>query len=297
MTTALTTTNNTAIDYTREQIDTIRNTVARGANDSQLALFLQVCKSRGLDPFSRQVHWTSQGIIVGIDGLRAIADRTDRYVPGNTQLEFDDKGVVAAHVTVKKLVSGSWHEITESAYMVEYAGRSPIWNKMPRVMLSKCAEARALRRAFPADMSGLYAQEEMDQAGVTVNVPASPPVPVAVSRPAEVRLPVKVEIEIEDAEPVVVDGGVDSRVRAEIEGAADVPAACEVLKKSVAVLAEPQLIELFKLILSRCATIEFANSTASMVVGWKNSGTVSAGAIATMREAFVATRNALTGGK
>lgn len=160
MTTAI-----TKADWTREQIETIKQTVAKGANDSQLALFLQVCKSRGLDPFTKQVYYTPQGVIVSIDGLRAIADRTGAYAPGGTKFEYDDnKNLVAAHVTVKKLVAGTWHEVEASAYYEEYRGGSPIWKKMPRVMLEKCSESRALRKAFPADLSGLYSPEEMDQA-------------------------------------------------------------------------------------------------------------------------------------
>ena len=38
------------------------------------------------------------------------------------------------------------------------------WIKMPRIMLAKCAEAQALRRGWPEDLSGIYAPEEMDQA-------------------------------------------------------------------------------------------------------------------------------------
>jgi phage recombination protein Bet len=155
----------TKSDWTREQIDTIKQTVARGANDAQLALFLQTCKSRGLDPFVKQVYFTPQGIIVSIDGLRSIAERTGSYAPGPTRYEYDDgKALVAAHVTVRKLVAGQWFDIEESAFYEEYRGSSPIWKKMPRVMLAKCAEARALRRAFSSDLSGLYAAEEMDQA-------------------------------------------------------------------------------------------------------------------------------------
>jgi len=152
-------------DFTREQIDTIRNTVAKGANDAQLALFLQVCKSRNLDPFVKQVYFTPQGIIVSIDGFRSIAERTGCYAPGPTRYEYDEnKNLVAAYVTVRKLVAGTWFDIEESAFYEEYRGSSPIWKKMPRVMLAKCAEARALRRAFSSDLSGLYAPEEMDQA-------------------------------------------------------------------------------------------------------------------------------------
>jgi phage recombination protein Bet len=162
MTTALT---KTGTDYSREQVETIKQTVARGASDSQLALFLQVCKSRNLDPFTKQVYFTPQGIIVSIDGFRAIAERTGCYAPGPTRYEYDDaKNLVAAYVTVRKLVAGQWFDIEESAFFDEYRGSSPIWKKMPRVMLAKCAEARALRRAFSSDLSGLYSPEEMDQA-------------------------------------------------------------------------------------------------------------------------------------
>ena len=155
----------TKTDWTREQIDTIKQTVAKGANDAQLALFLQVCKSRNLDPFTKQVYYTPQGIIVSIDGFRAIAERTGCYAPGPTRFEYDaNGGLVAAFVTVKKLVAGMWHEVEESAYYEEYRGSSPIWKRMPRVMLSKSAESRALRRAFSSELSGLYSPEEMDQA-------------------------------------------------------------------------------------------------------------------------------------
>lgn len=155
----------TGTDYSREQIDTIKQTVARGANDSQLALFLQICKSRSLDPFTKQVYFTPQGIIVSIDGFRAIAERTGCYAPGPTRYEYDDaKNLVAAYVTVRKLVAGTWFDLEESARYEEYRGTSPIWKSKPHAMLAKCAESRALRRAFSSDLSGLYSPEEMDQA-------------------------------------------------------------------------------------------------------------------------------------
>jgi phage recombination protein Bet len=158
-------------DYTREQVETIKATVARGATDSQLALFLQTCKSRGLDPFTKQVYFTPQGIIVSIDGLRSIAERTGAYAPGPTRFEYDDKGnLVAAHVTVRKLVAGTWFDLEESAYLEEYMGSSPIWKAKKRVMLSKCAESRALRRCFSSELSGLYESSELDQARDEVQV-------------------------------------------------------------------------------------------------------------------------------
>ena len=173
-------------DYTREQVETIKQTVARGATDSQLALFLQTCKSRGLDPFTKQVYFTPQGIIVSIDGLRSIAERTGAYAPGPTRFEYDDKGnLVAAHVTVRKLVAGTWFDLEESAYLEEYMGSSPIWKAKKRVMLSKCAESRALRRCFSSELSGLYESSELDQARDEVQVGHGSTVEVApVNRPS-----------------------------------------------------------------------------------------------------------------
>lgn len=152
-------------DWTREQVETIKQTVAKGANDAQLALFLEVCRSRNLDPFTRQVFYTPQGIIVSIDGLRAIAERTGTYAPGPTRFEYaPDGSLVAAHVTVRKLVAGTWFDLEESAYLEEYMGSSPIWRSKKRVMLSKCAESRALRRGWSSELSGLYESSELDQA-------------------------------------------------------------------------------------------------------------------------------------
>jgi len=171
MTTALA----TKIDFTNQQIDTIRQTVARGANDVQLSLFLEFCKARNLDPFTRQVHWTPKGIITGIDGFRAIAERTGAYMPGPTRYEYDAEGrLVAAHTVIRKLVAGTWFDLEESAYWEEYAASTPTWAKLKRVMLGKCSEARALRRAFPLDLSGIYESSELDQAYDTAPVPPAP---------------------------------------------------------------------------------------------------------------------------
>lgn len=154
-----------------DQVELIKRTIAKGASNDELALFIATANRLGLDPFARQIFAIKRGgvmsIQVSIDGFRLAADRTGRYAPGRpTEYEHDDDGkLVCATAYVKKHVAGEWHEIGETSYLAEYVQSSnALWKTMPRVMLAKTAEARALRRAFPAELSGAYAPEEMDQA-------------------------------------------------------------------------------------------------------------------------------------
>jgi hypothetical protein len=73
--------------------------------------------------------------------------------------------------------------VSETAYYEEYNGNTPPWRNMPRVMTAKCAEARALRRAFPAELSGIYEGSELDQ--MQREAPRAPtPPPRAPATPA-----------------------------------------------------------------------------------------------------------------
>jgi len=159
---------------TAEQTDLIKKTVCKGATNDELALFLYTAKRTGLDALAKQIHAVKRGgvmtIQTGIDGYRLIADRTGKYAPGPISVVMNGAKVESATASVKKLVAGVWHDVTATAYYAEYASESsPMWKKMPRLMISKCAEALALRRAFPAELSGLYTVEEMGQADVTVH--------------------------------------------------------------------------------------------------------------------------------
>jgi len=54
---------------------------------------------------------------------------------------------------------------TATARWSEYKPDSDfMWRRMPHTMLGKCAEALALRKGFPQELSGLYEAAEMDQA-------------------------------------------------------------------------------------------------------------------------------------
>lgn len=171
----------------RSQIDLIKRTVAKGASDDELKLFIQVCKGANLNPFMKQVflvpRWDSRegkeirAIQVSIDGLRAIAEEGGAYA-GNEDPTFDGeesvtleskkvvKHPLSAKVTVYKIVEGNRYPFTATARWDEYYPGAKMgfqWHVRPYLMLGKCAEALALRKAFPKLLSGMYAQEELDR--------------------------------------------------------------------------------------------------------------------------------------
>ena len=159
-------------NITPAQVDLIKSQIAKGATDDELKLFLHVADKSGLDPLSRQIYFIKRSgkmtIQTGIDGFRAVADRTGQYV-GSSDPVFEDNGKIPAKatVTVNKVVGGIVGNFTATARWEEYyPGKSQgfMWDKMPHTMLGKCAEALALRKAFPAQLSGLYTDNEMDQA-------------------------------------------------------------------------------------------------------------------------------------
>ncbi len=181
---------------TRGQIELIKRTVAKGASDDELKLFIQVCTGARLNPFLRQAHlvpfWDSKSgeerrtIVIGIDGFRAIAEdggayagSDDAVLDGEVTLKtpkWEDRKVAGykevqvpakATVTVWKAVQGQRYPFTASVWWEEvYPGekKGGQWHVRPRAMISKCAEALALRKGFPKLLSGMYIPEEMDRA-------------------------------------------------------------------------------------------------------------------------------------
>ena len=177
-------------DLDREKIDLIKQTVAKGATDLELDLFLHACKRTGLDPLMKQIYaikrWNAKAgkeemaIQTGIDGYRLIADRTGQYAGSDeaTYMVGEDGYPDVASVTVYKLVGGVRCPFGSSARWKEYCQTNKqgeptaMWTKMPYLMLAKCAEALALRKAFPAELSGVYTHEEMMQADTSLAEPA-----------------------------------------------------------------------------------------------------------------------------
>ena len=161
---------------TLEQIELIKRTVAAGASDAELKLYLHDCQRQGVHPLDRLLHFTKRGgkytPVTSIDLMRIRAAETNEYAGSDDAVcVADAEGRLAeASVTVYRLVQGQRCAFTATARWSEYypgdqAGS--MWRKMPHTMLSKCSEALALRKGFPRQLAGLYAAEEMEQASAS----------------------------------------------------------------------------------------------------------------------------------
>lgn len=179
--------------WTTAQIDLIKNTVCKGATDDELKLFLYVANKTQLDPMARQVYavkrWDSKlgqevmQIQISIDGFRLIAERSGKYAGqiGPFWCGKDGKWVdiwlsseppFAAKVGVLRsdFKEPLWGVARFDAYVATYRDKktnkteiSPMWKKMPDLMLAKSAEMLAIRRACPQELSAIYGDDEMDQ--------------------------------------------------------------------------------------------------------------------------------------
>jgi phage recombination protein Bet len=166
-------------------VETILKPKNRPATMGELAMLAEQSVRTGLDPMSKQIYGIYRydkraggevmTIQVGIDGLRAVAERTGRYAGGPAYLfcgpdktwtdVWDEKAKpIAAKAIVRKVIGGIVIDTEAVALWSEYGLDKNVWADKPAHMLGKCAEALALRKAFPQDLSGLYTDDEMGRA-------------------------------------------------------------------------------------------------------------------------------------
>jgi phage recombination protein Bet len=166
-----------------KQIAALKQLGLASASKEDMAVFLNYCQRTGLDPFARQIYMIQRGgrftIQSSIDGLRVVAQRSQEYAGQTPPMWCGADGVwkdvwlestppVAAKVGVYRIgfVEPLIAVARTESYMPVNAKGEPngLWRQMPDVMIAKVAEALALRKAFPNDLSGIYTSDEMDQA-------------------------------------------------------------------------------------------------------------------------------------
>lgn len=215
----------TGQEFTPEQVALIKTQIAPKATDDELQMFLYQCKRTGLDPLTRQIyciHRKQDGkekmsIQTSIDGFRVIAERSGVYGGQSAPVFEEADGMpVKCTIAVYKFKGTTRYEAAVAvAYFKEYVqtkdewinnqrtGRkivSDMWARMPHTMLAKVAEALALRKAFPQDLSGLYTDDEMGQAANAATSESG-----VMQQPAQLPAPTSVPFQpnyTQTAEPV-----------------------------------------------------------------------------------------------
>lgn len=165
--------------WTDNQLAALHQLGVATNSPGDLAVFFHQAQKSGLDPFKREIYMITRSgkptIQTGIDGFYKIADRVTTRTRGTWGISetywcgqdgqwvdvwLQQNPPAAAKVIVER--NGS--KFTTVALTGEYSATGPMWKKMPARMIAKCAEALAIRKAFPEDLSGLYTSDEMAQA-------------------------------------------------------------------------------------------------------------------------------------
>ena len=188
-------------DFNEDQLQALSQLGLENVDRGNLLIFLNQCQKTGLDPFAKQIYMiarrknvgrpnesTVYTIQTGIDGFRKIAKASNKY-RGQTKTEWCGKDGIWKDVWLGGVKNppaaarvGVHHaDFVEPLYATAvYESYCPMYNDkpqgqwavMPEIMIAKCAEALALRKAFPQDLSGVYTEDELAQENFQESLPA-----------------------------------------------------------------------------------------------------------------------------
>lgn len=164
--------------------DDVRNLICPNADQKEVSLFLQLCKSQRLNPFVKDAYLVKYGsnpaqMITNYQVFNRRACRNDNYAGIENGVvvlrngEIVHKDGSAVYKAAGETLLGGWAKVyfkdnRKPAYaevaLDDYSTGKSNWQKMPGVMIEKCAKAAAWRLAFPDDFQGMYVSEEMQQA-------------------------------------------------------------------------------------------------------------------------------------
>lgn len=211
----------------------LKSSIFPGAEDKSIILAWDYCKARGLDVMKKPCHIVPMNvkdaktnsyswrdvIMPGISESRITASRSGEYagqdapIFGETvSIKFNGRSVDVPEfctVTVYRLIKGVKVGFSHTEYFEEACntkkdgGLNAMWTKRKRGQLSKCAEAGALRKAFPEDLGGIITADEMAEEPRNITpenapTPTLPPTPEnhpAFNQEPARALPAEVETE------------------------------------------------------------------------------------------------------
>lgn len=208
--------------FTPEQEKMLREMFLAGASDAESRVLIEIARARRLSPFLRQIYfrkqWDSESnswkwiAIVAIDGFRSIAEDTGQYDGQDEPVfAYGASAEVPTECKVSVWRKGIARPFVGVAHFKEYVqlrkDKTPnrFWGEKPHIMLAKCAESLAFRKAFPQQLSGIYAPEEIGMEEKEVNSATSEqkalPLP---SRTQTLKAELKQRLGVTDAKVVPV---------------------------------------------------------------------------------------------
>ena len=193
--------------FDSQAIEVIKETVAKGATNAQLFMFLELAARYGLDPFAKEIWCVNMGggmtIMASRDGYLKAAQRDPHYqgLKSFVVREGDEFSIESASDEVvhkfgvkRGAILGAWAIALHAnrlpvivwAEFNEYNKGNSVWKQYPSAMIQKVAEVMALKRQF--GINGLVSQEEIDGAHGLMSVESNVIHPSGISNAQRKRL-------------------------------------------------------------------------------------------------------------